>query len=259
MDFLSSEVILSGLKNKDDYCIEIFDEIPSTNTYLKEVAKKGFQKNTIVIAKSQTEGKGRLNRKFFSPQNTGIYMSVLSKPSLSASQSVLITAAAGVAVSEAIETVCNKTPKIKWVNDLILDNKKICGILCEGGLNCKSGMFDYTVLGIGINLYKPENNFDVEIKDIAGFVAENETAGLKNRLIAEIINRYFYYTNNLENKEFLEKYKTLSCVLGKEITVMKQNPIKALALDIDDTCRLKVKYPDGKTEYLSSGEISIKL
>ncbi len=258
MDILSGEVIFGNLKNKDDCCIEIFDEIPSTNTYLKEVAKKGFLKNTIVIAKSQTDGKGRLKRRFFSPKDTGIYMSILSKPSLCASQSVLITAAAGVAVSEAIEVVCNKTPKIKWVNDLILDNKKICGILCEGAISSKSGMFDYTVLGIGINLYKPENNFDEEIKDIAGYVTETYTQGLKNRLVSEIINRYFYYTNNLENKEFLEKYKKLSCVLGKEITVMKQNPTKALALDIDDACRLKVKYPNGKTEYLSSGEISIK-
>ncbi len=186
-------------------------------------------------------------------------MSILSKPSLVASQSVLITAAAGVAVSEAIETVCNKSPEIKWVNDLMLDNKKICGILCEGAINTKSGILDYTVLGIGINLYKPENNFDEEIKDIAGYVTETETQGLKNRLISEIINRYFYYTNNLESKEFLDKYKKLSCVLGKEITVIKQNNKKALALDIDDACRLKVKYPDGKTEYLSSGEISIKL
>ncbi len=259
MDTLSAQEILKQLKNSDDLCIEIFDELPSTNTYLKEVAKKGFLKNSVAIAKSQTKGKGRQDRRFFSPKDTGIYMSILSKPSLPASKSVLITAAAAVAVSEAIEAICNKSPKIKWVNDLILENKKICGILCEGVINTENSMFDYTVLGIGINLYKPENNFDEEIKDIAGYITQTHIQGLKNRLISEIINRYFYYTSNLENKEFLEKYKKLSCVLGKEITVMKENPQKALALDIDDNCRLRVKYPCGKTELLYSGEISIKL
>lgn len=259
MDILSSSVILSELVTKEKIRIEIIDEIPSTNDYLKEKAKTNFDENIVVIAKKQTKGKGRLGRKFFSPYDTGIYMSILSRPSLTATKSVLITAAAAVAVSEAINTVCGKSPKIKWVNDLILNSKKICGILCEGAINPKNSMFDYAVLGVGINLYKPYDNFDDEIKDIAGYICENEIQGLKNRLVSEILNRYFYYTNDLESKEFLQKYKDLSCVTGNEITVLKTVPQKAIAIDIDNDCRLKVKYNNGDTEYLTSGEISIKL
>lgn len=259
MDILSGETISNNINQNENCLIEILDEIPSTNDYLKEKAKTNSHKIFVAIAKKQTSGKGRLGRKFFSPDDTGIYMSILSRPVLEASKSVLITAAAAVAVSEAINTVCGKSPKIKWVNDLILDNKKVCGILCEGAINPKNSMFDYTVLGIGINLYKPHNDFDDEIKDIAGFITEKEIQGLKNNLISEILNRYFYYTNNLEKKEFLEKYKSLSCVLGKEITVLNTVPQKALAVDIDNDCRLNVKYSNGDTKYLSSGEISIKL
>ena len=257
-DKLTKSGILKELNISNDFTLEVFDSIDSTNLYLKEKAKNG-ECDYIAVSNSQTKGKGRFDRVFYSPENCGIYMSILTKPRLKAEQSVLMTAAVSVAVCEAVFSLTKQKPSIKWVNDLILGNKKICGILCEGAINPDTRCFDFAVLGIGINVYRPENNFNDEIKDIAGCVLEKKIPNFRNRITAEIINRVFYYLENLENKEFLEKYREFSCVLQKEITVMKENPIKALALDIDDNCRLKVKYPDGKIEYLSSGEISIKL
>ncbi len=256
-DILNKAQILKMLNN--EISVEILDTIDSTNNYLKEKARQELKVPTLVIAENQTGGRGRFDRKFHSPKGNGIYMSLLCFPKLSAEKSVLITVACAVAVAKAIEKHCVKIPQIKWVNDLILENKKICGILTEGSINPDSSCFDWAVVGIGINVYEPQNGFNDEIKNIAGFIESEKKENLRNSIIAETVNLFTFYLNNLESKVFLEEYKKLSLVLGKEITVMKDIPTKACAISIDDDCRLLVKYPDNSTEYLSSGEISIKL
>ncbi len=257
---LNKEGILKHLLNPDCFEVSVFDTVNSTNNLLKEMAKEQVTEGTVIIADSQTGGRGRYERKFFSPKGTGIYMSILLKPRLKAKDSVLITAAASVAVNEAVQKHCGKQTCIKWVNDLFLNGKKVCGILTEGSLNIETGGFNWAVLGIGINVYEPDNQFDKEIKDIAGAIEQKKQSNLRNRLCAEIINRFFYYYENLETKEFLASYRENSIVLGKEIAVIKnESNLKATALDIDNDCRLLVRYIDGSEEYLSSGEISIKI
>ncbi len=257
---LNREKIKSKLNNPEKFNIIVFNSIGSTNRYLKDLAKNGERENCIVISDSQTEGHGRFNRKFHSPKGTGIYMSILLKPCLRTEASVLITAAAAVAVCEAIETLSNKTPKIKWVNDILIDSKKVCGILTEGSVNMESGNLNWAVLGIGINAYTPESGFENDIKDIAAAVFENKKAGLRNLLTAEIINRFYAYFEALADKSFLAGYKRRLSVLGKEINVIKNGVSRsATAISLDDSCRLLVKYENDTKEYLNSGEISIKL
>ena len=257
---LNKEGILKHLLNPERFDVSVFDTVDSTNNLLKEIAKDKGTEGTVIIADSQTGGRGRYDRKFYSPKGTGIYMSILLKPSLKAHDSVLITAAASVAVNEAVEKCCGKQTGIKWVNDLFLNGKKVCGILTEGSLSIETGGFNWAVLGIGINVYEPDNQFDKEIKDIAGAIEKEKQSDLRNKLCAEIINRFFYYYENLENREFLDSYRKHSVVLGEEITVIKnENNLKATALSIDNDCRLLVRYENGEEEYLSSGEISIKI
>lgn len=256
-DILNKEQILNLLK--DDFAVEVLQTIDSTNNYLKKRAKDGLKTPTVVVSEYQTSGRGRYDRTFHSPGGNGIYMSLLCFPVLPAEKSVLITVACAVAVAKAIEKCCGKTPNIKWVNDLILENRKICGILVESSVNPQNACLDWAVVGIGINVYEPENGFNEEIKNIAGYIEKEKRENLRNSIIAETVNFLSEYLNNLESKTFLEDYKKLSLVINKEITVMKSTPIKATALSIDDNCRLLVKYPDNSLEYLSSGEISIKL
>lgn len=239
--------------------IEVLEQIDSTNKYLKAKAS-ALPQGAAVIANAQTEGRGRYDRVFYSPENCGIYMSVLLRPEVSAKDAVLITAAAAVCVCEAIEKLFGKKCGIKWVNDILLDSKKICGILAESVINPQKGKIERTVVGIGINVYPPQNGFDKEIKDIAGFVTEERKENLRNILCAEIINRMVDYANNIGKKEFLDKYRSRSIVVGKRINVVSDDGlIPATAILIDEDCRLLVEYDDKRREYLNSGEIGIKL
>ncbi len=256
---LSAEKITENIRDNTYINITVLKSVDSTNKYLKAKAVEGAKEGAVIIADAQTGGRGRFTRKFHSPSGCGIYMSILLKPQMPAGNAVLITSAAAVAVAEAIETLCGKDAKIKWVNDVYVDSKKVCGILTEGVIK-PDGDFDWAVLGIGINAFEPENGFDAEIKDIAGAVFDEYRENLRNRLIAEVINRFFRYYNKLEKKTFLDEYRKRSFVLGEIVDVVKnEENRKAKALDIDDDCRLLVEYEDKSKEFLSSGEISIRL
>ncbi len=238
---------------------EYYDILPSTNDFLKQKAHLR-EEGTVVIANEQTAGRGRFNRRFYSPKSSGIYMSILLKPNFKGFDATLITTAAAVAVAVAVERLSGKETQIKWVNDVLINGKKICGILTEGSINPKTLIPEYVILGIGINAFSPENGFDTEIKDIAGYVFEEKNDALRRKLSDEIINIFFNYYEKLTDKDFLEIYRKKSCVIGKEITVIKGNFLKnATALKINDDLSLSVKYSDGLKENLSSGEISIKL
>lgn len=258
IDILSSREIIKNVCSTQDINIKIFDEIDSTNIYLKDCAKNG-EKTGIIIADSQTAGHGRFQRKFYSPKGCGIYMSILLKPDLPAEQSVMLTVAAAVAVSDAITALTRLNPKIKWVNDILVDGKKVCGILTEGAINTQTLKFDWAIIGIGINVYVPEYGFDPDIKNIATALLKERQENFRNKLCAEIINRVFALSKNLKSKDIISKYKEYSCVLHQKINVIKNDiSSPATALDIDDECQLKVRYEDNKTEFLNSGEISIR-
>lgn len=261
-NILSSEGILKYLKT-DFFDIEVHKTINSTNTYVKELAVSNKKEGIVVIAEEQTSGRGRFSRKFHSPKGSGIYMSILLRPNLHASNSYLITSSAAVAICDAIDSISNKETKIKWVNDIYLDNKKVSGVLTEASLDFESGLIDYAVLGIGINVFKPEGGFDKEIENIATSIFDEETVesgDIRSELISKILENFLNYYKNIESKEFFRKYKEKSLLIDKEVNILsKDSTEKAIVLDIDNECRLKVKLENGTIKFLSSGEVSLKL
>lgn len=242
--------ILKQTEHKID--LEVYESLASTNDLLKQKAICGAKEGTAVLSFSQTDGKGRKGRTFISEKG-GIYLSILVRPKSLNFDATLITSATAVAVSKAIEEISKKNTDIKWVNDILIGGKKVCGILCESGI---FGNDSFVVVGIGINVFKPKNDFDDEIKNIATYLFENEDNELFIKLTAKVIDNFFKEYNSIDNLAFLDEYRKRSVCLGKEITVYGKT---AKALEIDDKCRLKVEYADGKQEYLSTGEISIKL
>lgn len=258
-DVLCADSVMRNLKLPLD--VRVVDCVTSTNDVLKAAAENGAKEGTVIIAKEQSKGKGRLGRSFFSP-NSGIYMSILLRPQLSASDSLMITTCAAVSVCEAIEKVCGKDCGIKWVNDIFLNGLKICGILTEASVDFETGGLQYAVPGIGINVAHPKNDFPAELHGIAGALYDElpKVGDIRAKLCAELLNRFFGYYNNLKNRDFMAQYKRRSIIIGKKINVI-QNGSKtpATALDIDDDARLLVRYEDGKTAFISTGEVSVRL
>ncbi len=261
-DILSPQGIYKYLDEKyQDKEITVFQTIDSTNTYLKKNVTPEMPEGYTVMSNEQTKGRGRYTRSFYSPNASGVYMSILLRPSgCSAQQALSITTMAGVAMCDAINEVTNKKAQIKWVNDIFVDGKKVCGILTEGSFNIETNSLDYAILGIGTNIYKPEGGFPEDIKNIAGAISDTMQSDLKNKIASTFLNKFFNYYYSADNKEYIEKYKAYNFILDREITVIKSDEqLKARALEIDDECRLIVEYPNGDKEALSHGEISIKL
>ncbi len=232
-------------------------ETSSTNDELKRLALSGEKNTVLFIAESQTAGRGRKGRSFFSPKNTGIYMSLLLHPDLSPEECTLITPLCAVAVAEAIENVTDIKADIKWVNDIFVGGKKVAGILTEGSFTQRGA--DYIIAGIGINLAMPEEGFPEEIRDIAGSLTEKADS-LREMLIAETVNRFMYHLSRIKSRDFIPLYRDRLFFLGNEITVLSlDGNYRATAVDIDSYCRLIVKTEDGEIKILGSGEISVKL
>ncbi len=242
-----------------DIEINIFDEVTSTNTLLKEQGKNKSEWCTV-ISSSQTGGKGRLGRSFYSPKDSGVYFSVLLKPDLEIEKAILITTAAAVAVTRSLEILGCKDSQIKWVNDIFVNNKKVCGILTESVINTETKKLDFAVLGVGINLLKPKSGFPDDIKNIAGAVFGSEEVDIKERFVAEFLNEFYRIYVNLTDSDFMEEYKEKCFCIGEEITVISGDTVRqGRAVSIDENARLLVEFIDNHTEFISSGEISIKM
>ena len=239
--------------------VEIFDSLTSTNTYAKELAVSGSGE-VCIIARSQTCGRGRMDRSFFSPDG-GLYMSLLLRRNLKAADAVRLTTAAAVAVSRAIDAVAGVGSSIKWVNDIYLNGKKVCGILTEGKTS-SDGMLDFAIVGIGVNLALSESGFPADIADKAGAVFEALPNNADNIIAARIINEFMTLISEDNGEECLAEYRERSFIIGKDIDVIllpsgMSKP--ARAIDIDDEYKLVVEYENGKTEALSSGEVSVRI
>ncbi len=240
--------------------IQVLPEVSSTNTMLREKADEETPEGYVIIANGQTEGRGRRGRSFYSPVDTGIYLSILLRPKeIATNELTNLTSMAAVAACETIEEVSGQTPGIKWVNDIYIDGRKVSGILTEASISMENGSVEYVVVGIGFNVYLPEDGFSGEIKDIAGAIFDRRKDDGKNLLVAGVLNHFMNYYAEFDKKDYVKKYQERSLVVGKEITVLAPSGSRrALALEVDDTCALIVQYEDGSTERLNSGEISIR-
>ena len=255
-DLLKKEEIVDTLQSFF-YDIEIMDVTSSTNDYLKSIVntkKEGY----VCIADQQLKGKGRNGRSFYSPKQKGIYMSFLLKPTLSVYESLKITACASVGLWEAIMKNYQIPSKIKWVNDIFIEEKKIGGILCEASLEMNTAKMDYMIVGIGVNVHK--QSFTKELKTIAGSIEEfTDNTVSRNQLIQDILNSFYKYYNEIEENTFLPIYKKYSSILHKHIIVYEKNhSYPAKVLDINENANLIVRKEDGSTHTINSGEVSVR-
>lgn len=240
--------------------IEVKKSLESTNSTAKEEAMAGAIDGTVIISEEQTAGRGRLGRSFFSPGQRGIYMSLILRPQLKAEEAMLLTTIAAVAVAEAIESICNKKALIKWVNDIYVDDKKVCGILTEAAFDMESSSMQYVVVGIGINVFEPQEGYPLDIKNTAAALFPMQAGDKRNQLAAEVLNRFMAYYINFAQREFVPEYQRRSLVIGRQIMVIYgKKTYPAVAVSIDDDCHLHIRLDDGSEKILSSGEISIRI
>ncbi len=227
----------------------------STNTAARQLAADGAPEGTVVVAAAQSAGRGTRSRAFFSPQG-GVYMSVILRPR--AQDAPLITSCAAVAVARAIEHLCPLSVGIKWVNDLYVGGRKLCGILTEAGFDPGDNTLDYVVLGIGVNV--AATTFPPDIAALATSLANEGCAVDRAALIAAILEEWEALYATLGGRTFLAESRRRSCVLGRDIVVSRGDErFVARAVVLDEDGQLVVEKADGTRLTLRSGEVCIKL
>lgn len=233
--------------------VVIFDSIDSTNNEARRRAERGDTVPSLIIAEHQTAGRGRLGRSFYSPANTGLYMTALFEISSSPSDTVFLTTAAAVAMAKAIEKCAGISVDIKWVNDLYLFGKKICGILCE---SFATGNRRYVAVGIGVNLYTED--FPEELSEIAASLCPERD--VKYELASEVFGTLWRFYDTGDRTDMLEYYRAHSMVLDKRVVFYENEKAHfGVAESIDKDGRLCVALDDGSKKILSSGEITLRL
>ncbi|MCM1513973.1 MAG: biotin--[acetyl-CoA-carboxylase] ligase [Anaeroplasma bactoclasticum] len=245
--------IFSQLKQPKQ--ILILEEVDSTNTFLKHLAKTSDVEELVVVANQQTGGRGRIGRTYVSNPASGIYFSVLYRPKIAIEYAKKLTCLAGVAVVRAIQKLTGLEAKIKWVNDVYIHGKKVCGILTEASTSIEENIFEYAIIGIGVNCY--QQAFSKELSAIATTIEdEGKCIVSRNDLIAEIINQIDMELAHIEDSHFMEEYKAYSFVIGKKVELHKMNESHLVkVVDITRDGELVVE-EDEKVYAISSGEIT---
>ena len=198
--------------------------------------------------------RGRRGRAFYSPRDTGLYLTLAMAPDTTVAQLTGVTAYAAVCTARAIREVCGKQPRIKWVNDLFLDGRKIGGILTEAISDVETGQVSHLMIGVGVNLRA--GTVPDELSGVMGFV--DADGGAKNRLAAAIVNGLLRY--DPAETGFMEDYRRWSMVLGHGVTYEQNDQTRVgVATAIDDHGALEIRHPDGSVAHLRSGEITLRV
>ncbi len=237
-----------------------FDSIDSTNTKAQELAEKGYPSGTLVVADKQIAGKGRRGRNWESPSGCGIFMTLMLKPDINPNNASMLTLVSALAVAKALADITGKDAKIKWPNDIVIDGRKVCGILTE-----MSAQFDYInniVIGIGINVNN--SSFPEEISATASSL--RLLSGGKKYRRAEIIEKimeYFekYYSIFLETEDLsalVNEYDAMLVNMKKQVKVLdSKEPFEGKAMGITKTGELIVDTWESR-KLVSSGEVSVR-
>ncbi|MBQ8683082.1 MAG: biotin--[Clostridia bacterium] len=234
--------------------LTVVEETASTNTDLRQMAAEGAPEGSTLIANAQTGGRGRRGRSFFSPTG-GIYLSTLLRPS-SHARPELITSCAAVAAARAIERLCPLEVGIKWVNDLYIRRRKVCGILAEAGFTA-DGRMDYIVLGFGINVAPMV--MPPELEAIATSLGNEGEPPQREALIAALLEEWEAAYATLDTGDFLQESRRRSVVLGQAVTVIQgEASFPATATAITDDGHLLVTAHDGE-HLLKAGEVSLRI
>lgn len=259
----TNEVSIPAIKSKleFDIPIKLFDTVTSTNTLALNQLSTVATNGSTLIALEQTQGRGRRGKHFSSLKDSGIYMSIILDNPVSSDKTHFITAAAAVAICDAIFIETGIECKVKWVNDIFINNKKVCGILTEGITNFETGNVEKLVVGIGINICN--DKIPIELKNIAiGLDSIANKPVDKNSLIAKIIKNTMDICVEMSksNFSFMKTYQSLSLLDGKAVTVHETSgkQYTAIAKHITSEGELSIELSNGEIKYLQNGEISIK-
>lgn len=244
-----------------------FDILDSTNSYAKKLATEGCEDGTVIIAGRQSAGRGRTGKTWESPQDKGIYLTVILKPLIPPEKIQLLTLAASVAAVDSIRSVCDVEAGIKWPNDIILDGRKVCGILTE--MNCETDLVNFVAIGIGINFSQIPGDFPDELSDKAvslmTYMQGKGTEGkipdrldFTRSLLTELDKVYALLKKDC-GSEIIKMWKQRSLTIGREVCIhQRDGQFTGTALDITPDGRLVVSCSDGTTREVLSGEISVR-
>ncbi len=238
------------------------DSVDSTNNYAKKLADRGAPHGTVVLTDCQTAGRGRRGNSFVSPEGKGLYLSVLLRPNLPPVDVINLTAWIAVAVCDAVEQVIGRRPGIKWTNDLILQSKKLCGILTEMSLEAETGELQYVVAGIGINVSQSEADFGTEVSSLA--ISLEQALGRKIRradLAVAVLGALERMMNDFPHQKaaWLERYRADCLTLGREVRLIRRGEAQiAFAQTIDEDFALVVRHENGTVETVTAGDVSVR-
>lgn len=238
-----------------------YPQLDSTNDRLKVMARQGAPHGTVLIADHQTGGHGRRGRSFHSPEGVGIYLSMLLRPNCRPGELMHLTCATAVAMCDAVETATGLRPQIKWTNDLVSGRQKLGGILTELGLT-PQGMVDYAIIGIGINCCQQKEDFPADIQDIAASLSMVTGKVVDRARVAAAMMDALYHMDEtlLTGKDaMLMAYRQNCITIGQDISLVRGDEVRhGHALDVDAEGALIVRFPDGHTEAVNSGEVSVR-
>ncbi len=239
-----------------------FDTIDSTNTRAKAMAEAGAKEGTVILAGRQTAGRGRLGRSFHSPADAGIYLSVILRPDCTPDKLMHLTCAVAVAMCNAVEQAAGIRPAVKWINDLILQQKKLGGILTELSVDPKSGLVRYAIVGIGINCGHDLQDFPAELQTVAtSLKMVTGKCPDTGRLAAAMIQNLWQMRGMLltDKRRIMDAYRKDCQTIDQAITVIRGDEKRnGKALFVDDDGGLTVAFSDGTVGTVSSGEVSIR-
>jgi BirA family biotin operon repressor/biotin-[acetyl-CoA-carboxylase] ligase len=261
LDILSDMITKQGIKmhllpQNNKYNILVYDTVDSTNNYGKKLISNGSKEESIIISNEQTKGRGRMGREFFSPANTGVYMSFVLFPNRHVSELGTLTTKVCVAICRVIEKIKDCKAEIKWVNDIYVDKKKVCGILTEAVTDFESGTVEAIVIGIGLNISPASSDFPDELSLSAGSV--NPESISRNIIVAKIINEVMAVYIDGDDKLLMEEYRQRCFLIGKEITYYR-NGVSCVgkAVDINEMGNLVIEKENGVIDILNSGEVTL--
>lgn len=242
--------------------LQLYDSVDSTNDLAKALARQGAPHGIVLIARHQTGGRGRMGRQFLSPADMGVYLSVILRPGCSPDRLMHLTCAAAVAMCDAVEAVTGLRPAVKWINDLILDERKVGGILTEMSVDTATGLTDWAVVGIGINCNQQPEGFPAPLAQIAGSLAMASGKSIDRAALAAAMTEALWRMDTTlldESAPWLVQYRKDCLTLGREVTVHAvSESYCAVATDVDSAGALVIRLEDGTLRTVQSGEVSVR-
>ena len=239
-----------------------FDAVDSTNTQAKRAAAQGAPHGTVIVADQQTGGRGRMGRSFSSPAGMGAYLSVILRPECPPDALMHLTCAAGLAAHNAVNRLCGVSADIKWPNDLVVNGKKLGGILTETAFDGHSGLLAYAIVGIGINCLQKPTDFPDEIRNIATSLFQLTGTSVDPMALHTLLTEELYQMDCClftDKVQLMQQYRAACITPGSTVSVMQADRVcHGTALYVDDDGGLCVRLTDGTEKIVTSGEVSIR-